>query len=83
MGPSGARPAAVAFILVTIVLDVLAFGMVLPVLPKLIEAFRHAEHRREHELHQRPGGREHAVGLGGERGVAVLERLDELSLIHI
>jgi DHA1 family tetracycline resistance protein-like MFS transporter len=35
------RPAAVAFILVTVVLDVLAFGIVVPVLPKLIETFRH------------------------------------------
>ena len=43
MSGAGARPAAVAFILVTIVLDVLAFGMVLPVLPKLIEAFRHGD----------------------------------------
>ena len=34
------RPAAVAFILVTVVLDVLAFGIVVPVLPKLIETFR-------------------------------------------
>ncbi len=37
------RPAAVAFILVTVVLDVLAFGVVVPVLPKLIEAFRHGD----------------------------------------
>jgi MFS transporter, DHA1 family, tetracycline resistance protein len=36
-----ARPAAVAFILVTVVLDVLAFGIVVPVLPKLVEAFQH------------------------------------------
>jgi DHA1 family tetracycline resistance protein-like MFS transporter len=35
-----ARPAAVAFILVTVVLDVLAFGAVLPVLPNLIKSFR-------------------------------------------
>jgi len=41
-----ARPAAVAFILVTIVLDVLAFGIVIPVLPKLIEAFRHGDTAR-------------------------------------
>jgi len=39
----GARPAAVAFILVTVVLDVLAFGIVVPVLPKLIESFRHGD----------------------------------------
>ena len=41
MTDAAPRPAAVAFILVTIVLDVLAFGMVLPVLPKLIESFQH------------------------------------------
>ncbi len=43
MSPAAAapgRPAAVAFILVTIVLDVLAFGIVVPVLPKLIESFQ-------------------------------------------
>lgn len=35
----GRRPAAVAFILVTVLLDVLAFGLVIPVLPHLIEQF--------------------------------------------
>ncbi|HUP91890.1 MAG TPA: TCR/Tet family MFS transporter [Solimonas sp.] len=39
MEPSPARPAALAFILVTVVLDVLAFGIVIPVLPKLVEQF--------------------------------------------
>ncbi len=39
--PAGAaRPAAAAFILVTVVLDVLAFGAALPVLPNLIKSFR-------------------------------------------
>jgi DHA1 family tetracycline resistance protein-like MFS transporter len=42
-GTPQARPAAVAFILVTIVLDVLAFGIVVPVLPKLIEQFQHGD----------------------------------------
>jgi DHA1 family tetracycline resistance protein-like MFS transporter len=37
------RPAAVAFILVTIVLDVLAFGIVIPILPNLIKVFRHGD----------------------------------------
>jgi MFS transporter, DHA1 family, tetracycline resistance protein len=46
MTAARARPAAVAFILVTIVLDVLAFGIVIPVLPKLIEAFRHGDTAR-------------------------------------
>ena len=32
-----ARPAAVAFVLVTITLDVIAMGLVIPVLPKLVE----------------------------------------------
>jgi DHA1 family tetracycline resistance protein-like MFS transporter len=40
IGPvQGARRAALAFIFVTIVLDMLALGMVVPVLPKLIEDF--------------------------------------------
>lgn len=38
-----ARPAAVAFILIAILLDVLAFGVVIPVLPNLIKAFRHGD----------------------------------------
>jgi MFS transporter, DHA1 family, tetracycline resistance protein len=35
------RRAAVPFVLVTLVLDVLAFGIIIPVLPKLIEDFLH------------------------------------------
>src|SRR6201985_1970058 len=43
-GPDGAampqaRGAAVAFIFVTILLDMLALGVVIPILPKLIESF--------------------------------------------
>jgi MFS transporter, DHA1 family, tetracycline resistance protein len=34
----GARPAAVAFVLVTIALDVISMGLVIPVLPKLVES---------------------------------------------
>ncbi len=41
-----ARPAAVAFILIAILLDVLAFGIVIPILPKLIEAFQHGDTAR-------------------------------------
>lgn len=37
--PAPRRRAAFAFIFVTILLDMLAFGMVMPVLPKLIERF--------------------------------------------
>jgi DHA1 family tetracycline resistance protein-like MFS transporter len=41
IGPMSLRPrrAAMAFILVTAVLDILAMGLVIPVLPSLIEAF--------------------------------------------
>lgn len=39
-GPAGApRGAAVAFIFVTILLDTLALGIIIPILPKLIESF--------------------------------------------
>ena len=34
-----ARPAALVFIFITVVLDVLALGIVIPVLPKLVESF--------------------------------------------
>ncbi len=37
--PSATRKAALAFIFVTIMLDVLAIGIIIPVLPKLIEQF--------------------------------------------
>ena len=37
--PPPARPAAVAFIFLTILLDMLAFGLVVPILPKLVESF--------------------------------------------
>ena len=33
------RQAAVLFILVTVLLDMLSFGIVIPVLPKLVEQF--------------------------------------------
>ena len=38
-----ARPAAVAFILVTILLDVFAFGVVIPILPNLIKGFQNGD----------------------------------------
>jgi MFS transporter, DHA1 family, tetracycline resistance protein len=38
-GSAGPRGAAVAFIFVTILLDTLALGLIIPVLPKLIESF--------------------------------------------
>ena len=37
--PLGRQPAAVAFILVTILLDIMALGMVIPVLPTLVVGF--------------------------------------------
>lgn len=40
MRPAGPRKAAVAFIFITILLDMLALGMVIPVLPELVKAFR-------------------------------------------
>ena len=38
MAETGSRRAAVAFILVTVLLDVMALGLVIPVLPKLVES---------------------------------------------
>ena len=35
----GARKAALAFIFVTVLIDILAFGLIIPVLPHLIEEF--------------------------------------------
>ncbi len=37
--PIEPRPAAVLFILVTVLLDMLSFGIIIPVLPKLVEEF--------------------------------------------
>jgi DHA1 family tetracycline resistance protein-like MFS transporter len=34
-----ARSAAVAFIFITILLDMLALGLIMPILPKLVESF--------------------------------------------
>src|SRR6476646_11558399 len=41
---AGPRKAAVAFIFVTVLLDILALGMIIPILPKLIETFRGGDH---------------------------------------
>ena len=38
LAPPGRR-AAVLFILVTVLLDMLSFGIIIPVLPKLVEEF--------------------------------------------
>lgn len=41
--PPAPRPAAIAFIFVTVVLDVVAMGIIIPVLPKLVENFMHGD----------------------------------------
>lgn len=45
------RRAAIAFIFVTVVLDVLAFGIIIPVLPKLVEAFLGGNTARAAEIY--------------------------------
>ena len=40
---ASSRPAAVNFIFVTVVLDMLALGMMAPVLPKLVLGFMHGD----------------------------------------
>ena len=47
----GARRAAIAFIFVTVVLDVLAFGIIIPVLPKLVEDFLGGNTARAAEIY--------------------------------
>jgi DHA1 family tetracycline resistance protein-like MFS transporter len=46
-----ARRAAVAFIFVTVLLDMMALGMVLPVLPKLVESFTGGDTARASEIY--------------------------------
>jgi len=46
-----ARRAALAFIFITVVLDMLALGMIVPVLPKLIEDFVHGNTARAAEIY--------------------------------
>jgi DHA1 family tetracycline resistance protein-like MFS transporter len=48
--PAGRRRAAIAFIFVTVVLDVLALGVVIPVLPKLVEGFLGGDTARAAEI---------------------------------
>ena len=38
-GPAGRRPAAVIFILITVFIDVLGIGIIIPILPELIKEF--------------------------------------------
>ena len=49
--PSPVRRAALAFIFITVVLDMLALGMIVPVLPKLIEDFVHGNAARAAEIY--------------------------------
>ena len=48
--PKTSRRAAVAFIFVTVALDMLALGMVIPVLPKLVESFVGGDTGRASEI---------------------------------
>lgn len=50
-GTSGPRPAALAFIFLTVVLDVLALGVIIPILPKLIEHFEGGDTARAAEIY--------------------------------
>ena len=45
------RQAAIAFILVTVVLDMLSFGIIIPVLPKLVEEFLGGDTPRAAEIY--------------------------------
>ena len=49
--PRQARRAALVFIFITVVLDMLALGMIMPVLPKLIEDFVHGNTARAAEIY--------------------------------
>jgi DHA1 family tetracycline resistance protein-like MFS transporter len=49
--PRGARPAALAFIFITVILDMLALGMIVPVLPKLVEDFVQGDTARAAEIY--------------------------------
>lgn len=49
--PAAARPAALVFILVTVLIDVLAFGIIIPVLPKLVEEFLGGDTPRAAEIY--------------------------------
>ncbi|MDI3260271.1 MAG: TCR/Tet family MFS transporter [Sinobacteraceae bacterium] len=46
-----ARRAAVAFIFVTVVIDVLGFGVIIPVLPKLVVQFMHGDTARAAQIY--------------------------------
>jgi MFS transporter, DHA1 family, tetracycline resistance protein len=48
---AGPRQAAVLFILITVMLDVLSFGIIIPVLPKLVEDFMSGDTARAAEIY--------------------------------
>lgn len=48
---AGPRQAAVVFILITVVLDMLSFGIIIPVLPKLVEEFLGGNTARAAEIY--------------------------------
>lgn len=50
------RPAAVIFIFITVVLDVLAVGIIIPVLPRLVERFLDGDTARAAEIYGLFGG---------------------------
>ena len=47
---SGSRKAALGFVFVTVLLDMLAFGIIAPVLPRLILDFQHNDVARTSEM---------------------------------
>lgn len=49
--PTRVRPAAVVFILITVLLDVLSFGIIIPVLPVLVEQFTLGDTARAAEVY--------------------------------
>jgi hypothetical protein len=61
--PSKARPAALVFIFITLVLDMLALGMIVPVLPRLVEDFVHGRRHRARRIYRRRV--RHGVGADG------------------
>jgi DHA1 family tetracycline resistance protein-like MFS transporter len=48
--PAPARQAAITFIFITVVLDVLAMGIIIPVLPRLVQDFLHGDTARAAEM---------------------------------
>src|SRR3546814_1880220 len=49
--PPAARRGALIFIFVTVVLDMLAFGIIIPVLPKLVEQFLNGDTARAAQVY--------------------------------